>query len=159
MPQISELKLPSCRSLFVGVEASIETGSSTLDARRKARFKLLWQASILRRMPYGRVSTTLNENCTLGTPNFRRCPRSNLLLNPARAAGARVKLPFKNGRALVFESILLSLLSQPTRAGLIHSTTSWRLWLLRSRPDQVHAVRLHGTRLSTSLMAVVTQLN
>jgi len=50
--------------LFVGVEAGIETGSSILDARVEASFELLQRALI-------RASTTLNENCTLGTLNFR----------------------------------------------------------------------------------------
>ena len=41
------------------------------------------------------------------------CPAWNLLIG----------LSNKNGRALFFESILLSLLPQPTRVGLIHGTT------------------------------------
>ena len=35
---------------------------------------------------------------------------------------------------------------------------NWRLWLLRSRPDQIHVIHLHGTWLSTPLMAILTQL-
>ena len=66
------------RILFVGLEAGIETGgwkpeirvsrtsidTSIDNLKRKMSFEFPGQASI-------RASTTLNENCTLGTLNFR----------------------------------------------------------------------------------------
>jgi hypothetical protein len=63
----------------------------------------------------GKVHLSLKHSFVkVGSYSGSYCPPLNLL----------IKLPIKNGRALFFESILLSLLPQPTQAGFFHSTTN-----------------------------------